>query len=404
MVTGIGTKWMNDNAVGSILHLQAEQVKTQQQISSGKRILTPADDPVAAAQVIRSLQAQTQNARYVENQASARSSLQFEEATLASINELYQQVRTALLSAGNPSHTDQERNIVAGQLRSFKEQLLGLANATNGVGGYLFSGHSESIQPFSSAAGGVSYNGDQGRRFLQVAASRQIPVADNGAELFERIRAGNGVFVSAPAAGNAGSGWISVGTVADPAALNGHSYRIDFSAAGGAFTYDVVDATAGIQLTTGNAYVAGASINVGGMQVSIDGAPQGGDSFSLAPSTSQSVFTTLDMAIGALAAGGAGGAGNARLGMAMAHSIASVDQAFERSIALRADVGARLAELDSLSSYSASLDGQFSEDLARTRDLDLAAAISELNQGQLALEAAQKSYVKLAQLTIFDFI
>lgn len=400
----IGTKWLNDQGIATMLRQQADLVQSQQRISSGRKAITPADDPVAAAQVIRSGQAQFLNDRYIENQSKATSRLNLAESTLAGINDLYHDARTLLVSAGNATFSDAERKALAGQLQSLRDQLLGMANATDGAGGYLFSGHSESVQPFVSTAAGVVYQGDQGQRQLQVSASRQVEVSDNGAELFERVRNGNGVFVTAASAANMGAAAISVGGVSDPAALTGHDYRIDFSVAAGVTTYSVFNVTLGASVSTGNPYASGASIVVAGMQARLEGAPANGDSFTLAPSTNQSSFSTLDGAIRLLNAPMSSPAGAARLGMGLAQAIAGLDQALDRSIGMRAGIGARLAELDTLGDYSASLGLRHGADLSAARDVDLAAAISEFTRGQQALEASQKSYLRLAQISVFDLI
>lgn len=101
--------------------------------------------------------------------------------------------------------------------------------------------------------------------------------------MFTRILAGNGHFVTGSAAGNTGSGFINPGSVTAPASLTGHDYRIDFSTTSGTTRYDVVDINTGSTLLSAQPYTSGQSIRFDGMDIVVEGAPAGGDSFMLPP-------------------------------------------------------------------------------------------------------------------------
>jgi len=325
----ISTNTIYDLGV-SAMQLQTQQlIQTQQQLSSGLRILSPADDPVAAAQALQVSQSQSINTQYGTNVNTASTSLTLEGSTLGSITTLLQSIRNITVQAGDPTLNKSDLATLANTLSGNYQDLLGLANSTDASGQYLFSGYQGNVRPFSQTAPGVvAYNGDQGQRLVQVSPSRQIAVSDAGADVFQRIPAGNGTFVTQAGGGNTGQGVIDAGTVLNPAnwnAASDKSYSIDFAAtatltpaatntAGGASgtagivdqtlwnagsqnysiaftsptTYNIVDNASNTTVVTGAAYTSGTPISFQGADVVItDGSggvtPQAGDSFAIAP-------------------------------------------------------------------------------------------------------------------------
>ena len=400
----ISTNTIFQQGITSMQRQQADLVKTQQQLSTGNRILTPADDPVAAARVLQLEQASGINEQYATNRGTANSALGQEEGVLQSITTLLQDVRTTAVYAGNPTLTNSDRAILATELESRFRELLGLSNSTDGTGLYLFSGYQGNTQPYSGTIGSVTYSGDQGQRLVQVGATRQMPVSDAGSELFDRIRTGNGTFLATANAANTGAGIVTPGAVVDTTALTSYTYEIQFTVAAGVTTYDVVDTTNSTTVSTGNAYTAGSAITVAGMQVTIDGAPANGDKFSLAPSSSQSMFDTIGDLINAVRTPATGAAGSARLANSLNVALSNLDLALDRVSSVRADVGARMQELDSLDSLGSDLSLQYDKTISQLKDVDYASAVSDLARQQLLLQAAQQTFAKVTGMSLFDFL
>jgi flagellar hook-associated protein 3 FlgL len=399
----ISTNTIYDLGVGGMQQQTAALLKTQQQVSSGRRILSPADDPVASARVLETKQSQAIIKQYGINIGSANSSLGLEESTLNSVSNLIQDVRTTTVYAGSGILTDSDRKALATDLRSRYQELLGLANTNDGNGKYLFSGYKGATQPFAETSPGtVNYSGDQGQNLIQISPSRQIAVSDSGSDIFERIKTGNGVFSTA-AGVNTGTGAIDVGTVAT--AYDGNKYQINFTTA---TTYDIKKwnpATSVYDpLTTGAAYASGSSILVGGGQVSISGAPVNGDTFTIAPSTNQSLFTTLNNIIKALETPASSPTGKVALSSAVGNGLANLDNALGNVLTVRASIGARMNELDSVKSTGEDLQLQYTQVVSQLEDVDYNVAITDLTRQQTALEAAQKSYLKLQGLSLFSMM
>lgn len=400
----ISTNTVYDQGVARLQQQQEILLKTQQQVATGRRVLTPADDPVAAAHALEVSQADSANNQYAVNRNSAKSSLGLEESTLQSLTGLIQDVRTATLSAGNPVMSNSDRAAIVAELRGRLDQLTGLANSTDGTGQYLFSGYQGSTKPFALTATGAQYSGDQGQRLVQVGAARQIGVSDSGSDIFERIRTGNGVFVLAAGAANSGTGVSSPGSVTNPAALTGHNYQINFSVSGSTTTYDVVDTTTSTTLSTGNAYTSGSAIAFDGMQLDIQGIPVNGDRFTITPSSNQSLFKTLNDLIGVIANPVNSAAGTTKLTNGLNAALLNLDHGLDNVLSVRATVGTRLQEVDALDNLGSDLSLQYKQTLSQLQDVDYNKAISDLTMQQTNLQAAQKSFLKISGMSLFDYV
>jgi flagellar hook-associated protein 3 FlgL len=140
-------------------------------------------------------QAQSQNTQYLANISSANSALSLSESNLGQIVSVIQDIQQLAVQSGDAALSSSEKSILATDVQSKYQQLLGLANATDGNGQYLFSGYAGSTKPFNETSfGNVNYNGDDGQRLVQISSSRQIPVSDSGSSIFVNIKNGNGTF------------------------------------------------------------------------------------------------------------------------------------------------------------------------------------------------------------------
>lgn len=397
----ISTNTIFDLGIAGIQQQSSAQVKTQQQLASGRRILTPADDPVAAARVLEVSQSKAINQQYDVNMGSATSSLGLEETALASVGSLIQDVKTIAINAGNPTLDHNNLVSLATDLRGRYQELLGIANSTDGNGQYMFSGYKGSTRPFSETSpGNVAYNGDQGQRLMQISPSRQIPVSDAGSDVFQQIKNGNGTFVTAAGAGNTGTGLVSAGSATT--AYDGNSYQIKFTSATNYAVnkWNPVTSDYDISVSTINAYNSGSDITVGSGHFSITGTPAINDTFTVKPSTNESIFTTLDNLITALEAGST----NTALTNNLNTALTNLDNDLNKVLTVRASVGSRMNEIDSVKSTGGDIALQYDQTLSGLQDLDYAQAISDLNKQSLGLQAAQQSFAKIQGLSLFNYI
>ncbi len=429
----ISTNMVYELGVSGLQQRQQDQIHLQQQISSGRRVMTPADDPIAAAAALNVKQSQALNAQYKTNGDVAKSQLSLEESALSDLTALLQDAHTLAVNAGDPTLTNVDRAALATELDGRYQELLGLANRGDGNGRFLFSGYQGATQPFSETSPGVvAYSGDAGQRVAQIGPVRMIAVNDSGNAVFGDIRNGNGAFAAAAAGANAGTGIIDSSVLSDPSkwntAANAKDFSIRFFSSGGAVTYDIVDNVNNVSMLTGVAPAAGPYLRTFtpgtpisfatqappdtnatpfdfGASVTISGAPAGGDSVSVQASTSQDMFATLHSLITALKTGtNATPASNAQYQNAVNTALTELDNGLNNVLKTRASVGARLKEVDTAQSSADDVDQQYEQTLSGLQDLDYTKAISDLSQQQIYLQAAQQSFLKITKLNLFDLL
>ncbi|MBK7355539.1 flagellar hook-associated protein FlgL [Propionivibrio sp.] len=444
----ISTNQIYDTGALGIQRNQSTLYKLQNQLSSGRRVLTPEDDPVAAAQALLVTQTKEVNGQHVENQGNASGQLGLLDSQLSSLTDLLQNVRERVIQAGNTGTlNNSDRQALATELESRLGELLGIANSQNGSGDYLFSGFKGATLPFAidaslaavapASTSPYGYFGDDGERLLQVSASRQMAVNVSGADLFMNVKGGNGTFATATGGNiaggiNQGTAMIDVGSVLDQqkwqVAVNGFAWstptnpalQIRFSVAAGVSTYELYDIstpatpvaisapapfTPGQAIPFASTSPPAASVTDFGSQVVVKEQPADGDTFVIEPSSSQSLFQTMQSLIGILRTPIASPSyTTTQFGNDLGTQLTNLDQGLNNVSRVQATVGTRMRELDSLGSTSSDLDIQYQQSLSKLQDLDFAKAISEFTLQQTYLEAAQKSFAQISGLSLFQYL
>ncbi|MGB4073105.1 flagellar hook-associated protein 3 [Pseudomonas sp.] len=194
MVMRISSIQAFNNGVSGLGRNYSNVIRTQEQISSGNRILTPADDPVASVRLLQLEQQQAVLGQYKENLTAAKNSLTQEETTITSVVNVLQRIRELAVQAGGGALSGEDRKSIAKELSEREGELLNLMNSRNARGEYLFSGFLGKTEPFlRNPDGSYSYQGDEGQRSLQVAGSSNVAINDNGKRLFEEVSNANRV-------------------------------------------------------------------------------------------------------------------------------------------------------------------------------------------------------------------
>jgi flagellar hook-associated protein 3 FlgL len=387
----------------AMMQRQRDLMDTQAQISSGKRINSPSDDPVGAAQAAGTRTALSQFDQFKSNQDRATYLLNLGESTLGQFVNSAQSVKEQLIAAGDGAYSNAERSALATNLQGILSQMVGLANSSDGAGGYLFAGSKEASPPFSQAGNTVSYNGDNTPLQLEVSTNRFQQVKQSGDDVLLKVRAGNGTFTTSAASTNTGAASIDPGSVVDPTKVTGSSYSIGFSVSGGVATYQVVRASDSAVVASGT-YTSPSAITFDGQQVTITGAPANGDSFAVAPSGYQSIFDTVASAVALLQKGVTTSADMAQLQTSLSGLGASLDQGLNQLSLKRAQYGSALSELDTDGQINDDQQLQYKTRLSSLEDLDLGQATVDLSQRQSTYQAAIQSYSVISKLSLFNYL
>ena len=174
-----------DNAMRNIGGRQTSLANLQDNLTSGKRVLRASDDPVAAAQAERAM---TRISRIQTEQRALdvqRNGVAQAESSLGDAIGLMQEMRELVVSAGNGTHSAADRQTIAHQLQSLREQLLVVSNRKDSNGAPLLASLGSALAPFDGTAN--SFAGLPG----QAAASDvSLPGALDGHAAFRLPPAG----------------------------------------------------------------------------------------------------------------------------------------------------------------------------------------------------------------------
>lgn len=403
----ISTSMIFDQGVRGMGQRQESVFKLSEQLATSKRINRPSDDPVASARVQNLVQSQARTVSFTENGKAASALLGISENQISGAVNVIQGLLELTVQAGNGALTDQDRIMLAEQADSGFRQLLTISNADDGNGVFLYSGLQGNTRPFvETSPGVVAYVGDQGAREMQIDASRSLPVSDNGNDIFMRIRNGNGIFVPTYNPANTGSGVIDTGSVTNTNFLTGDNYQINFTVVGGVTQYSVTDTTTATVVVPATTYTNDkADIGFDGMTVNISGQPANGDSFTIVPSTNQSVFTSANQLSQLLRSPTANNAAaEAKAQTDYAAVLTNLQGALNNILKTQTNIGARQLEVDSVKETNDGLELQYTTTISQLQDLDYNKAISDFLQAQTTLQAAQQTFQKVQGLSLFNYL
>ena len=167
-----------ESSISNLQRRQSALAQAQEQLTSGKRVLKPSDDPAAAAQAERALAAEKRSVAQLRALDASRDAMQLSESALGDAGELLQQARELLVGAGNGSYTDADRATIANAMRGLRNDLLAIANRGDGAGRYLFGGQGADTPPLVDGSAGVTYTAAAGQ--LQAASGEASPLSIDG--------------------------------------------------------------------------------------------------------------------------------------------------------------------------------------------------------------------------------
>lgn len=382
---------------------EANLTRLQDQISSGKRIRTAADDPAGAARSVSIKQALNRFTQFESNAGFATQRLSLEETALDSVNDVLQRVREITIAAANTgSQTPSTFAAFRAEVAQGLDQIIDLANTRDANGDFLFAGFKATTQPFVRDGNNqVQYRGDQGQQSLQISASNQVVVGDSGDDVFNRIREGNGQFSVSLAQTNTGTGVIDGGTVVSQTSFVQQDFSITFT---GPDTFDIVNTTTSTTILAAQSYTPGSAIAFNGLETSITGQPAAGDRFDVNASRNQDIFAIVEQLLTALNNVPNNPTETALSAQNFSNTLNNLDQAIDNILITQTNIGARLRTVDSVVAANESVSLQLQTTLSSIEDLDYAQAITEFEFQLFTLEAARSSFSRVEGLSLFDYL
>ncbi|EHQ52145.1 flagellar hook-associated protein 3 [Ectothiorhodospira sp. PHS-1] len=182
----ISTSQMFQNGIDVIQRRQQELAKTQNQLSTGRRILRPSDDPSGSVQTLKFESSIERTEQYQRNATLAEQRLRLTESTLGGVTDGLQRIRELTVRANNGTETDETRRYIAAEMRQVLAGLVDLANARDANGEYIFSGYASDARPFDVDidAGNYAYSGADMSREVDISPVRRVNLGNPGGEVF----------------------------------------------------------------------------------------------------------------------------------------------------------------------------------------------------------------------------
>ena len=425
----ISSVTMFEQSTASINRQQSEFLNVSQQIASGRRVVNPSDDPQAAARAVRVDQSKAITQQFEAARVSVRNSLSQTESILNSVSDAVTSAKTLLVQASSDTLSDADRQSVASDLRGVYETMIGQANATDGNGRYLFGGYENDAPPFvKNADGSIEYRGDSNIREQRIDASRLMPVTENGESIFNSVPSGAGYVAEAIKTDASGS---SLGTRNNGSVIfrgpqitdvnnpdYGDNFRLNFAedSAGeptvsiqrlGDSGWEAYDPEGDGALTDAP-YSDGKTLSFGGVELTLRGEPEAGDQILVAQAGSQqrepNLFRTMEEALRVLETPAETATQKADLRNTLSTSMRDLDNGLDNVLTVRASAGARLNELDVVDSVGSNRMLNYEQTLSDLVDLNYVSAISEYSLRQVGLQAAQKAFVDVKGMSLFDYL
>lgn len=443
----ISTPQIFQSGLSAMQSAQAKLNHTRLQMATGRRILTPSDDPGGAAQSVQLDASIKTTKQYQRNADYAQPRLEQEEAQIDAIQTAVQRVRELVVAGSNDTYNQSNRDIIASEIRQLRDDIFDIANTQDANGEYLFAGTRSRTSPFVMADDGqVSYVGAEGTgavRELAITSTRRIAVGDTGATVFMEIPELSGLLTEVvPKSTNTGTvdaAKVEAGNIDDALNSAGETLRIRFKfplenldpliGKSGSVEYQIVDLDGNsvrdsngnyLSGTYGSADIAGnfvppvpanTPIEFAGRRVTLTGSPAtptslpySADELISRPVPQVSLFQTLDSIVKALEAPQSDEAGQELFSQASSMALRNLDSGMDRLNEVRTSVGLRLSTLEIQTDLNEERRLNLESTLSDVRDLDYADAISRYKLQETVLQAAQQTYVQTSKLSLFDFL
>lgn len=394
----ISTAQMFNQSITSVLDRQSSTSKILDQLSSGKKVDTAGDDPVAAVGIDNLYQQNAIVEQFMKNIDYANNRLSLTESKLGSAEALVSSTREQVLRAVNGTLSDSERQMVADELRGTLDELLAIVNTKDESGNYMFSGNETGKQPFAfDSTGNIVYSGDNGVRQSVIASGVTIGTNIPGDSAFMNAPSGMGDYSANYLATQVGDFKVESANITTPAVHVEQTYTFTMVGA----DLEIRDASNTLVQTEVN-FDSSNPIVYNGLEVKLSGMPAVGDSFSLSPAANVSIFDTISDAITLLESPNKI---NTPQGIAeLAQVLNNIDSGVNQISIERGVSGNSLKSLESHNMSHVEEKVVNSSALSMLEDLDYASAITEYEKQQLALNAVSSVFSKVGSTSLFDFI
>lgn len=405
----ISTGQLYERSIQAVLNNQADLSDIQQQLSSGKKLLRPSDDPVGAAQVIRLTEDIQLLNQYKKNNNLLVNSLEQEETVLSSVNTAIDRARVLMIQSGNGIVGKEDRKAIATEITQIRDQIFDLMNSRNPEGEYIFAGFKSGSPAFSfnpSATGDkYIFEGDAGESEIQVSETISLQVNNSGRHVFDDVLAR----LKSTISGTVGATDVSLDVQGQAAFDKFHKANYDaITPANNEFQISILSATQAQITNVGTGavldtvdFASGSALLFKGLEFTITGNPGDSVNFQLETPQKKNIADTLNDFVNAL---NNENIADSDFDEALTDVLAGVDNSLKSIANTISKIGGRRNTADSV--LASNLDLEISNKTARSNieEVDYAEAVSELSRQETALQAAQATFSRVTGTSLFDYI
>lgn len=405
----ISTNQIYTQNLRSISANQSALSETQDQLSTGKKLTKPSDDPVGAAKLIRITEELDKITQYNRNTNLLKSSLEQQETVLSSIKDSANRARVLSVQAGNGIMTQDDKNAIASEMKQIRNEIFDLMNSQNSGREYIFAGYQSQTQAFSynyaNPGNKFSFNGDTGTNIIRVSDSVTLKTSSSGQDIFQNVYARKNFSIDSTSMNN-----VAQLEVKDHTAFERfHQSMYDpGNIANNQLQFTMINASElqVTQLGTGDildvvSFASGDKFQYQGMEIEMDASVGQSTIIALDPPQKKNIAETLNDFIEALESDTiSAGEFSKRL----SDTIVGIDNAMDKISIESSSIGGRLNIADSI--YASNLDMELANKKAQAtiEDLDYAEATTRFAKQETALEAALATFPKVSSLSLFQYI
>lgn len=426
----IATSQVFLNNINSLSEANSKLFKTQQQISTGKKVLQPSDDPLAAAQIIKLKKEVARNDQFQGNIEVSNRRLALEEITLDQLFNEGIRLKELTIQAGDGVLTQSDQAALATEVDEILQQMLGLMNTKDVQGEYLFSGFKGETRTYEyvEAKQSYEYQGDSGQRYIQIGPDTKVASTDAGMKLFEQVAG-----VVMPATGGTTDGTNPVapdlieatyvkdfkdfdGAVASGAAPfsisveedGSGNYRLKVTGDDGEDVFSADEPP--VNLTQdGVAVAAGDRVQFAGVEIKVgNNLPGSGETYTQQLDGVRERDNILNVALelrnGLNNVDYTTEDGKAALDQLIGKTLTALEGVQDVNIRARGSIGARMNALEQQEMVNEDYQLFTKGALSSFEDLEYNEALSNFALQQATLQAAYSSFSQISGLSLFNYI
>ncbi|MFT7560564.1 MAG: flagellar hook-associated protein 3 FlgL [Flavobacteriales bacterium] len=394
-------------------------LRTQQQLSTGQRVLQPSDDPVASTKIIALTEELSGIDQYKKNIDIANNDLVIEESILDGVMGVIQRIQELSVQAGNTATlSSSEYTSLANEVDARLEEMQNLLNSQNASGDFIFGGFKSKTEPFlGDPSSGYRYVGDEGQKHIKVSNSTTMASTDSGKTAFVDVESSAPTISTYSGATNRSNPpvEISIGQVVDQEAFDDFfpedmviTFNQDSAVAPAGKNFTITERSTGRIVSANQVYSPGEEVVVKGTSFRITGNPVSGapgvpgDRLFVDSTNKQDVLTTMARFSRSMKDFNGTQEGRNQLNEMVATTIENLKHAQTSVLEVTSKIGARFNTLESTEELHADASLVINKLMSELRDVDYAEAATRLSMQTLILEAAQTSFARISRLSLFD--